>query len=57
LLILIYDTIVNPPSIINYVSKTARVGKNIKIWHFAYVGNDTIIAIIQESKVLYIFLH
>ena len=31
----------NPPGVINYVSKTARIGKNVKIWHFAYVGNDT----------------
>jgi UDP-3-O-[3-hydroxymyristoyl] glucosamine N-acyltransferase len=22
----------------NYVDKTARIGKNVKIWHFAYVG-------------------
>jgi acetyltransferase-like isoleucine patch superfamily enzyme len=23
----------------NYVAKDARVGKNVKIWHFAYVGS------------------
>jgi UDP-2-acetamido-3-amino-2,3-dideoxy-glucuronate N-acetyltransferase len=33
----------NPPGVVNYVSKTARIGKNVKIWHFAYVGNNTII--------------
>lgn len=27
----------------NYVSKTAKIGKNVKIWHFAYVGDKTII--------------
>ena len=29
--------------IIKYVSKTANIGKNVKIWHFAYVGDNTII--------------
>jgi acetyltransferase-like isoleucine patch superfamily enzyme len=29
--------------IIKYVSKTAKIGKNVKIWHFAYVGDNTII--------------
>ena len=29
--------------IIKYVSKTANLGKNVKIWHFAYVGDNTII--------------
>src|SRR5919199_1235105 len=33
----------NPPYVINYISTTARIGKNVKIWHFAYVGDDTII--------------
>src|SRR5919112_1026472 len=33
----------NPPGVTNYISKTAKIGKNVKIWHFAYVGNDTII--------------
>jgi acetyltransferase-like isoleucine patch superfamily enzyme len=27
----------------NYVAKTAQIGKNVKIWHFAYVGDKTII--------------
>ena len=29
------------PGVTNYVSSTARIGKNVKIWHFAYVGNET----------------
>jgi acetyltransferase-like isoleucine patch superfamily enzyme len=29
--------------IIQYVSRTAKIGKNVKIWHFAYVGDNTII--------------
>jgi acetyltransferase-like isoleucine patch superfamily enzyme len=29
--------------IIKYVSNTAKIGKNVKIWHFAYVGDKTII--------------
>src|SRR5215475_15124074 len=29
--------------VINYVSKTAKVGKNLKIWHFSYIGNNTMI--------------
>src|ERR671922_410227 len=28
-------------SIINYVSNTATIGKNVKIWHFVYVGDKT----------------
>lgn len=27
----------------NFVSKKAKLGKNVKIWHFAYVGDKTII--------------
>ena len=27
----------------NYVDKKARVGKNVKIWYFAYVGANTVI--------------
>ena len=27
----------------NYVSNTAKIGKNVKIWHFAYVGDNTTI--------------
>ncbi len=24
----------------NYISNKAKIGKNVKIWHFAYVGDD-----------------
>lgn len=27
----------------NFVSEKAKIGKNVKIWHFAYVGDNTII--------------
>ncbi len=27
----------------NYVDKKARVGRNVRIWHFAYVGANTVI--------------
>jgi acetyltransferase-like isoleucine patch superfamily enzyme len=27
--------------ITNYVSQSAKLGKNVKIWHFAYVGDNT----------------
>lgn len=27
----------------NYVDKNAKVGKNVRIWHFAYVGPHTVI--------------
>lgn len=27
----------------NFVSKKAKIGKNVKIWHFTYVGDNTII--------------
>lgn len=27
----------------NYVSKTTTIGKNVKIWHFAYIGDNTTI--------------
>ena len=33
----------NAPGVTNYISTTARIGKNVKIWHFAYVGDDTVI--------------
>jgi acetyltransferase-like isoleucine patch superfamily enzyme len=33
----------NAPGVTNYISTTARIGKNVKIWHFAYVGDKTII--------------
>jgi UDP-2-acetamido-3-amino-2,3-dideoxy-glucuronate N-acetyltransferase len=29
------------PSVTRYVSNTAKIGKNVKIWHFAYVGDET----------------
>lgn len=29
-----------PPGVRNYVAKTAKIGKNVKIWHFAYVGSQ-----------------
>ncbi|HEU5220458.1 MAG TPA: acyltransferase [Candidatus Nitrosotalea sp.] len=25
----------------NFISEKAKLGKNVKVWHFAYVGNDT----------------
>src|SRR5919201_77831 len=28
------------PGVTNYVDKSAKVGKNVKIWHFAYVGSE-----------------
>src|SRR5919202_4978577 len=28
-------------NVINYVSSTAIIGQNVKIWHFAYVGDET----------------
>jgi acetyltransferase-like isoleucine patch superfamily enzyme len=30
---------VAPAGVTNFVAKDARVGKNVKIWHFAYVGS------------------
>lgn len=27
--------------ITNYISKSAKIGRNVKIWHFAYVGDNT----------------
>ena len=27
--------------ITNYISKSAKIGQNVKIWHFAYVGDHT----------------
>ena len=29
------------PTVANWVSESARIGKNVKIWHFAYVGDET----------------
>ena len=37
------SSILQKDQIIQYVSKTAKIGKNVKIWHFAYVGDNTII--------------
>ena len=25
----------------NFISEKAKIGKNVKIWHFSYVGDDT----------------
>jgi acetyltransferase-like isoleucine patch superfamily enzyme len=25
----------------NFVSETAKIGKNVKVWHFSYIGNNT----------------
>jgi UDP-2-acetamido-3-amino-2,3-dideoxy-glucuronate N-acetyltransferase len=27
------------PDATNYISSTAAMGQNVKIWHFAYVGD------------------
>jgi UDP-2-acetamido-3-amino-2,3-dideoxy-glucuronate N-acetyltransferase len=26
---------------VNFISPTAKIGENVKIWHFAYIGGDT----------------
>ncbi|MER3407708.1 MAG: N-acetyltransferase [Nitrososphaera sp.] len=31
------------PAVRNYVDKTARLGSNVRVWHFAYVGPNTTI--------------
>lgn len=31
---------VAPPGVTNYVDKSAKIGKNVKVWHFAYVGSE-----------------
>lgn len=31
------------PKIINYISPDARIGKNVRIWHFVYIGSRAII--------------
>src|SRR5215204_5209681 len=28
------------PGVTNHVDKSAKIGKNVKIWHFAYVGKE-----------------
>lgn len=25
----------------NYISETAKIGKNVKVWHFSYIGNNS----------------
>jgi acetyltransferase-like isoleucine patch superfamily enzyme len=30
-----------PLGVTNFVAKDAKIGKNVKIWHFAYVGSKT----------------
>jgi len=32
-----------PEGVANFVAKDAKIGKNVKIWHFAYVGSKTVI--------------
>ena len=29
-----------PPGVTNYVAANAKIGENVKIWHFAYVGSE-----------------
>ena len=29
------------PKVTNYVSPRAKLGRNVKVWHFSYVGDDT----------------
>jgi len=29
------------PAVTNWVSNTAIIGKNVKIWHFTYIGSET----------------
>lgn len=29
------------PTVANWVSESARIGKNVKIWHFVYIGDET----------------
>ncbi len=28
-------------NLINFVSNSAKIGRNVKIWHFSYIGNNT----------------
>ncbi|RNJ77718.1 MAG: N-acetyltransferase [Nitrosopumilus sp. H8] len=28
---------------VNYISDTAKLGKNVTVWHYAYIGDNTII--------------
>jgi UDP-3-O-[3-hydroxymyristoyl] glucosamine N-acyltransferase len=25
----------------NFISETAKIGKNVKVWHFSYIGNNS----------------
>lgn len=34
---------INQDKTVNQISDTAKIGKNVKIWHFAYVGSNTVI--------------
>lgn len=29
------------PKITNYIGKNVKLGKDVRIWHFAYIGDDT----------------
>ena len=31
----------NSSNLINFISETAKIGKNVKIWHFSYIGNNS----------------
>ena len=31
----------NSNNLINFISETAKIGKNVKIWHFSYIGNNS----------------
>jgi acetyltransferase-like isoleucine patch superfamily enzyme len=31
------------PGVTNHVDRKAKIGKNVRIWHFAYVGPNTVI--------------
>jgi acetyltransferase-like isoleucine patch superfamily enzyme len=28
------------PGVTNYIDKSAKIGRNVKVWHFAYVGKE-----------------
>ena len=29
--------------VVNFISESAKMGKNVKVWHFAYIGDDVVI--------------
>jgi acetyltransferase-like isoleucine patch superfamily enzyme len=31
----------NPQKVMNFISPQAKLGKNVKVWHFAYLGANT----------------